>query len=314
MNIKNNISKTFNKAVFLTKKHSPEILMITGVVGIITSGVMACKATLKVNDILEEAKSDIEKVHTVLNDESVTEEKYSEMDSKKDLAAIYVQTGLKLAKVYGPSLIIGTLSITSMFASNNILRKRNVALAAAYAVVDKSFKEYRGRVIDRFGEEVDRQIKYNLKTMKVDEVITDENGKEKKVKKKIEVGGPDMYSPYAIIFDETNPYWEKDAELNKFFLQSRQAQANDKLRANGYLFLNDVYEMLGHEKTKAGQVVGWVYDPDSGEGDNYVDFGLYDIYTKPKYEAEAKAAFINGYERSVIIDFNVDGNIWEKMA
>ena len=314
MNIKNNISKTFNKAVFLTKKHSPEILMITGVVGIITSGVMACKATLKVNDILEEAKSDIEKVHTVLNDESVTEEKYSEMDSKKDLAAIYVQTGLKLAKVYGPSLIIGTLSITSMFASNNILRKRNVALAAAYAVVDKSFKEYRGRVIDRFGEEVDRQIKYNLKTMKVDEVITDENGKEKKVKKKIEVGGPDMYSPYAIIFDETNPYWEKDAELNKFFLQSRQAQANDKLRANGYLFLNDVYEMLGHEKTKAGQVVGWVYDPDSGEGDNYIDFGLYDIYTKPKYEAEAKAAFINGYERSVIIDFNVDGNIWEKMA
>lgn len=314
MNIKNNISKTFNKAVFLTKKHSPEILMITGVVGIITSGVMACKATLKVNDILEEAKSDIEKVHTVLNDESVTEEKYSEMDSKKDLAAIYVQTGLKLAKVYGPSLIIGTLSITSMFASNNILRKRNVALAAAYAVVDKSFKEYRGRVIDRFGEEVDRQIKYNLKTMKVDEVITDENGKEKKVKKKIEVGGPDMYSPYAIIFDETNPYWEKDAELNKFFLQSRQAQANDKLRANGYLFLNDVYEMLGHEKTKAGQVVGWVYDPDSGEGDNYVDFGLYDIYTKPKYEAEAKAAFINGYERSVIVDFNVDGNIWEKMA
>ena len=314
MNIKNNISKTFNKAVFLTKKHSPEILMITGVVGIITSGVMACKGTLKVNDILEEGKSDIEKVHTVLNDESVTEEKYSEMDSKKDLAAIYVQTGLKLAKVYGPSLIIGTLSITSMFASNNILRKRNVALAAAYAVVDKSFKEYRGRVIDRFGEEVDRQIKYNLKTMKVDEVITDENGKEKKVKKKIEVGGPDMYSPYAIIFDETNPYWEKDAELNKFFLQSRQAQANDKLRANGYLFLNDVYEMLGHEKTKAGQVVGWVYDPDSGEGDNYVDFGLYDIYTKPKYEAEAKAAFINGYERSVIIDFNVDGNIWEKMA
>lgn len=314
MNIKNNISKTFNKAVFLTKKHSPEILMITGVVGIITSGVMACKATLKVNDILEEAKSDIEKVHTVLNDESVTEEKYSEMDSKKDLAAIYVQTGLKLVKVYGPSLIIGTLSITSMFASNNILRKRNVALAAAYAVVDKSFKEYRGRVIDRFGEEVDRQIKYNLKTMKVDEVITDENGKEKKVKKKIEVGGPDMYSPYAIIFDETNPYWEKDAELNKFFLQSRQAQANDKLRANGYLFLNDVYEMLGHEKTKAGQVVGWVYDLDSGEGDNYVDFGLYDIYTKPKYEAEAKAAFINGYERSVIIDFNVDGNIWEKMA
>ena len=145
-------------------------------------------------------------------------------------------------------------------------------------------------------------------------MITDENGKEKKVKKKIEVGGPDMYSPYAIIFDETNPYWEKDAELNKFFLQSRQAQANDKLRANGYLFLNDVYEMLGHEKTKAGQVVGWVYDPDSGEGDNYVDFGLYDIYTKPKYEAEAKAAFINGYERSVIIDFNVDGNIWEKMA
>lgn len=314
MNITKNISKTFNKTMFAVKKHSPEILMVTGIVGTITSGVMACKATLKVSDIVEEAKVNIDKVHEVLDDENVSAERYSEADAKKDLAIIYTQTGVKLLKTYAPSFILGTLSITCMVSSNNILRKRNVALAAAYAAVDKSFKEYRNRVVDRFGAEVDKQIKYNLDTVKVTEVTTDEAGNEKKVKKTIEVGGPNMYSPYSIIFDETNPYWEKDAELNKFFLQSRQAQANDKLKANGYLFLNDVYEMLGHEKTKAGQVVGWVYDPENGDGDNYIDFGMYDIYTKPKYEAEAKAAFINGYERSVILDFNVDGNIWEQMA
>lgn len=314
MNITKNISKTFNKTMFVVKKHSPEILMITGIVGTITSGVMACKATLKVSDIVEEAKTNIDKVHEVLDDENVSAERYSEADAKKDLAIIYTQTGVKLLKTYAPSFILGTLSITCMVSSNNILRKRNVALAAAYAAVDKSFKEYRNRVVDRFGAEVDKQIKYNLDTVKVTEVTTDEDGKEKKVKKTIEVGTPDMYSPYSIIFDETNPYWEKDAELNKFFLQSRQAQANDKLKANGYLFLNDVYELLGHEKTKAGQVVGWVYDPENGDGDNYIDFGMYDIYTKPKYHAEAKAAFINGYERSVILDFNVDGNIWEQMA
>lgn len=309
-NITQSISKVFHKTVNVVKDHSPEILMVTGVVGTVTSGVLACKATLKAVDIVNEAKENIDIIHEALEREDISEEQYSEEDSKKDLAIVYTQTAVKMLKTYAPALILGGLSIGCMVSSNSIMKKRNIALAAAYATVDKSFKEYRNRVIDRFGEEVDKQIKYNLDTVKVTEVVEDEDGNQKKVKKTIEVANsPTMYSPYAMIFDETNPYWEKDAELNRFFLESRQWQANDKLKANGRLFLNEVYEMLGREPTKAGQIVGWVYDLDNPVGDNYVDFGMYDIYTKRKCDAEAKAAFINGYERSIILDFNVDGNI-----
>lgn len=306
------IKTTAQKAMFSIKKHSPEILVVAGVVGVVGSTIMACKASTKVSEILDETKRDVDQIHDVLADQGIPEEKYSQEDGKKDLAIVYAKTGVKLIKLYGPSVALGTLSITAILASNKILRKRNIALAAAYTTIDKSYKEYRSRVVERFGEKVDRELKYNIKAQQITEETVDENGKKKKVKKTIDVVNPNTYSAYSRIFDESNPNWEKDAEYNKMFIQAQQSYANDKLKAHGFLFLNDVYDMLGFEKTKAGQVVGWIYDPENGDGDNYIDFGIYDIHTLTK-EAERRAAFINGYERSIILDFNVDGNIWEKM-
>lgn len=318
--MKMNLTRTIGKIKFGFKKHSPEILVVAGVVGTVTSAVMACKATTKVNDILEEKDDTLEKIHRATEKleageklETKDGEAYTLDTVKKDTAAVYIQTGIKLVKLYAPSVILGALSLGSILTSNNILRKRNMALSAAYAALDKGFKEYRGRVIERFGEKVDHQILHNIKEVEVEEVVTDENGKEKKVKKTIEVIDGNQYSPYAKIFDECNPNWEKSPEHNLFFLKSVQNFMNDKLRANGHVFLNDVYRELGFEDTKAGQVVGWIYDPDNETGDNYIDFGIYDIYNCSHSEAERKSAFVNGYERSVILDFNVDGNIWELM-
>lgn len=309
--IVNNLTKTANKVGFKLRKHSPEILMVAGVVGTVTSAVMACKATLKVNEVVEETKETIDKIHTA-TEKGKTESglDYSAEDSKKDLTIVYAQTGLKFVKLYAPAVILGTLSITSILASNNILRKRNIALGAAYAAIDKSFKEYRGRVIERFGEAVDRELKYNIKSQKIEEVVTDpETGKEKKVKSTVDVIDPNLYSEYARFFDDGCKGWEKNAEYNLMFLRATQNYANDLLRSGGYLFLNDVYDMLGIERTKAGQIVGWVYDPDNPDhnGDNYVDFGIYDM-RKPKARD-----FVNGYERVILLDFNVDGNIWDLM-
>lgn len=309
--IVNNLTKTANKVGFKLRKHSPEILVVAGIVGTVTSAVMACKATLKVHDVLDEAKETIDKIHTATeNGKTEGGVEYSKEDSKKDLTIVYAQTGLKFVKLYGPAVILGTLSITSILASNNILRKRNIALGAAYAAIDKSFKEYRGRVIERFGEAVDRELKYNIKSQKVEEIETDpETGKEKKVKKMVDVIDPNLYSEYARFFDDGCKGWEKNAEYNLMFLRATQNYANDLLRSRGYLFLNDVYDMLGIERTKAGQIVGWVYDPDNPDhnGDNYVDFGIYDM-RKPKARD-----FVNGYERVILLDFNVDGNIWDLM-
>lgn len=299
--IMNKFSRTINKATMQLKKNSPEILVAVGVVGTVASAVMACKATLKVTDIIDETKETIDKIHECAENPDM-QDRYSVEDSKKDLTIVYAQTGMKLAKLYVPAIALGTLSLGCIIKSNSILRKRNVALAAAYATVDKSFKEYRGRVIERFGKEMDHELKYNIKAQEIEETVTDEKGKEKTVKKTVEIVGLDQYSEYARFFDETSNCWEEDPEYNLMFLRAQQKYANDLLVSRGYLFLNEVYNMLDIPITQAGQAVGWIYDKDSPIGDNYVDFGIYQSHR-----------FVNGYEPVILLDFNVDGTIWDKI-
>ena len=296
------MTRTFNRTGLQLKKHSPEILLAAGVVGVVASGVMACKATLKVQEIVDDAKGKIDTIHEVSNDPSMAE-KYTEEDSKKDLAIVYTQTAVKMIKLYGPSVALGVASLGCMIGSNRILNKRNVALAAAYTAVDKSFKEYRGRVIERFGKQIDKELRYNIKAQEIEEVSVDEKGKEVTKKSTVEVMDPNAYSPYSIVFDDGNTGWDPDPELTKYFLIQQQNWANDRLKAKGHLFLNEVYDMLGAKRTKAGAQVGWVYDEKNPIGDNYVDFGIFDIRS-PKARD-----FVNGLEKVIVLDFNVDGVI-----
>lgn len=299
-----NVGRTMSRVGLKMKKHSPELLVAAGVVGVVASTVMACKATLKVNEVLDEAHENIEKIHTA-TETGVTEAgtEYYEEDSKKDLAIVYTQSGMKLAKLYGPAVVVGVVSVGCIVASHRILRKRNIALAAAYATVDRGFKEYRGRVVERFGEELDRELKHNIKAKEIEEKVVDENGGEKIVTKTIQTAEVDHNKAYDRFFDETCTGWTRNAEDNLTFLLCQQNYANERLQAKGYLFLNDVYEMLGLQKSKAGQVIGWVYDTKHPNGDNYIDFGIYDIHD------ERKRDFVNGYEKSILLSFNPDGNI-----
>ena len=305
-NLKEKMVKVYNKTEMKVRKYSPEILAGVGVVGVIASTVMACKATTKLNDILAESKEQLEQIKTVAVDPAYAD-KYTEDDAKKDTTITYVQTGVKLTKLYAPSVILCATSLGCLLASNNILKKRNAALSAAYMTVDKSFKEYRRRVAERFGDEVEKEIRYNIKAKEITTV--DEEGNEVKETVKVMEGAdnPTTYSDYARFFDESCPAWQNDPEYNLTFLRAQQQYANDLLKAQGRLFLNDVYKMLGIDITKAGQVVGWVYDPDCPVGDNFVYFGIYDI------SKERVRAFVNGYEPNILLDFNVDGNIWDLM-
>lgn len=298
--------RAFSKVNIKVQKHSPEILVGLGIVGAVASAVLACKATTKASDILEESKEKVDQIHQVASNESIDDDMYSEEDKNRDLALVYVQTGVELVKLYGPAIALGTISIASILMSHNILRKRNVALAAAYTAIDHSFKDYRKRVIDKFGKEIDRELKYNIKAKKIEETVVDDDGKEKKIKSTVDViEGIEGYSDYARFFDDGCRNWEKDSEYNLMFLRAQQQYANDLLVSRGHLFLNEVYDMLDIPRTKAGQVVGWVYDPENPVGDNYVDFGIYDIRRQENRD------FVNGYERSILLDFNVDGNIWD---
>lgn len=316
--IMNKMPMCIHKAGFQIKKHSPEILVVTGIVGAVASAVMACKATLKVNEVVSEAKENIDKIH-VATEKGVTEagQEYTLEDSKKDLTIEYTKTAVKMVKLYGPALLVGTLSITGILASNNILRKRNVALAAAYTTIDKSFRDYRNRVIERFGEKVDKELKYNIKEESVTKTVKDEEtGKTKKVKESKFIVNPSDISGYARFFEKyttdedgntvVNPNWQSTNEYNLFFIKAQERYANDLLVSRKRVFLNEVYRMLGLPETKAGQVVGWVYDPENGKGDNYIDFGLYK-------DNLSYSDFVNGHDNAILLDFNVDGNIWELM-
>lgn len=305
MKNKTEIMKSVNgvasKAVMKLKKHSPEILVVAGIAGTVVSAVLACKATTKVAEILDETKGTLDTIHEGMETGAINGQKYTTDDGKKDTVVVYAQTGMKLAKLYGPAIILGTLSITSILASNNILRKRNVALGAAYAAIDKSFKEYRGRVIERFGDQVDTELKYGIKAKKFEEIEVDpETGKEKKVKKTVMVADPNLQSDYAVYFDSKSRNYETNPDYNRMFLKAQQAFANDKLQTRGHLFLNEVLDDLDLPRTPAGQIVGWTKDGPDG----YVNFRIVEV------ERETEDG---RHEPALLLDFNVEGNIWEKM-
>ena len=305
MKNKTEIMKSVNgvtsKAVMKLKKYSPEILVVAGIAGTVVSAVLACKATTKVAEILDETKGTLDTIHEGMETGAINGQEYTNEDGKKDTVVVYAQTGMKLAKLYGPAIILGTLSITSILASNNILRKRNVALGAAYAAIDKSFKEYRGRVIERFGEQVDTELKYGIKAKKFEEIEVDpETGKEKKVKKTVKVADPNLQSDYAVYFDSKSRNYETNPDYNRMFLKAQQAFANDKLQTRGHLFLNEVLDDLDLPRTPAGQIVGWTKDGPDG----YVNFRIVEV------ERETEDG---RHEPALLLDFNVEGNIWEKM-
>lgn len=305
MKNKTEIMKSVNgvasKTVMKLKKHSPEILVVAGIAGTVVSAVLACKATTKVAEILDETKGTLDTIHEGMETGAINGQEYTTEDGKKDTVVVYAQTGMKLAKLYAPAIILGTLSITSILASNNILRKRNVALGAAYAAIDKSFKEYRGRVIERFGEQVDTELKYGIKAKKFEEIEVDpETGKEKKVKKTVMVADPNLKSDYAVYFDSKSRNYETNPDYNRMFLKAQQAFANDKLQTRGHLFLNEVLDDLDLPRTPAGQIVGWTKDGPDG----YVNFRIVEV------ERETEDG---RHEPALLLDFNVEGNIWEKM-
>ena len=136
--------------------------------------------------------------------------------------------------------------------------------------------------------------------------VVDEDGKEEVTQTTIDVVDPNTICDYARIWYEGNPGWSKDPQHNLIYLKHIQRQANDLLQSRGHLFLNEVYDMLGFPRIADGQEIGWIYDEKHPIGDNFVDFGIY-----VNGDDEAKRNFVNGYERSVLIDFNHDGNIMQ---
>ena len=292
------------RKLLVVQKHSPELLLGVGIVGVVVSTVMACKASTKAGAVLDAAAAEMEKIHEA--EATISREEYTKRDQNKDSLVVMIQTGVDFAKLYGPSVLLGAVSIGCILGSHNIMRKRNVALVAAYKMVKTGFEEYRDRVIEDLGEEKDKEYRYGVKYEKLEESEVDPvTGKVKKVKKNVPVISTGKLSPYAREFcKETTPQWHAVPEYNALFLKAQQNAANDFLKSRGHIFLNDVYDMLGFSRTSDGAVVGWVNE---GNGDQFVDFGLWDSYEAYSHNIDEEGRL----NRTLILDFNVDGVIYD---
>jgi hypothetical protein len=284
------IATRFARQSLVLEKNAPDILFGVGIVGTIGSTVLACRATLKMQDVLDESKTQMNKV------KQFEHENYSEQDRQRDIAVVHIQTGVNIARLYAPAVIVGGVSIAALTRSHNILNDRYAAVSAAYVALDRGFKEYRARVVDKYGEEQDMEFRHGSREV---EVIDHETGKKKTVKRV----GTESPSVYSRFFDPTAARWSKEPEYNLLFLKTQQTYCNDLLLSRGHLFLNEVYGFLGIPHSKAGAVVGWIVDENSS--DNFVDFGIWS-----KGNDEKVRDFVNGREGSILLDFNVDGLIY----
>lgn len=287
---------TFGKKIIVKlDKHSPEILMVSGVACVVGGTILACKATLHVEEIMEEREDSLNDIQTASGSSNYT----PEMEAQ-DLRTLKVRTAAKLVKNYAPSVGLITLGVGCFLGSYGILKKRNVALTAAYNALTTAFSNYRARVVEEFGEEKDKEFYYGKKKKK--QIVDPETGK---IVEKDILNTDGYESPYHKFFDESSQYFVRNATQNLFFLTQQQNWANDKLKQQGCLFLNEVYDMLGLPRTQIGAIVGWIYGKDGK--DNYVNFGFLNI------TREKTRDFVNGYEDVVLLDFNVDGVIYDKI-
>lgn len=301
MSLLTSIGNVAKQVGFWGKQHAPQLLVGAGIASGAGCVVLACIATAKATDVVGEAQVELEAIEDTLKSPEIKD--YTEEQAKKDRMRVYLQKGKKLAVLYAPAVGAGAASVLCILGGTNILNKRNAAISAGLAASLSEFREYRKRLIEKFGEEgeqIDKELRYGTTTVEEKEKITDENGKSKtiKVKKNILEDSFDG-SGYKRVFDCRNPYWDKDPDYNELFLKARERQFNDKLRATHHLFLNEVLESLGFPTTKMGQVVGWRIDPDDTTADNYIDFRMFEV--------------IEDGRHVFMLDFNVDGSILDKV-
>ena len=285
------ITRFGGKIILKAKQRSPEILLVVGIGTGIAAVITACKATKHVDEIVDETHYELDRVSLHVKPE------------KSDYFKVYCRAGLKFAKLYGPSIALEAVSIGCLIGSHGILNKRYLGVTAAYAALDDAFRKYRGNVVEKLGEEAEKKLYLGLEDKK-DKKESDGVTEDYLLTPDGIIANPAKNaSPYAMFFDESCNGWRKDAEWNRTYLRGQQRLANNMFNTKGYLFLNEVYDMLGHPITRAGQVVGWV----KGAGDDYIDFGIDNPLS------EEAISFVNGYERNILLDFNVDGVILDKI-
>lgn len=311
------------KAKMILSKRSPEIWLGAGIVAIVSGTVWACYASRKVDDVLDDLteKKGYLDYQKELDDADIAEAaedgitlkpedlRIVPAEYKKQRAIATLQCAGELAQLYVPAMLLIGGGIVMVVNGHRVLSKRNASLLAAYGALDDAFKSYRKRVVERLGEDMEKDIYLNRKYEELTVTEIDENGKKKKSKEKVLTEqGKEVDLPYIFFYDHENSReWTTSDAFNHTFLIAQQNAANDLLRVRtsagklknkrGWVFMNEVLQMLGFDPTPTGAVCGWVtpLDGEIPEGDDYIDFGI-----------------VEGNEDgSIMLNFNCQGMIYD---
>lgn len=280
------------RAALLAKKHGPTVAVIGGAVAVAAGAVMLVRAAYKTADAVEAFKEDLEELEGVAEEMG---ESYTPAKKAHDLGVV---VGKHLPTVVKPFLVPSSLvlgGVAALTGSHWVMRSRVLAISAVAAATQEAYDSYRESVRELLGDEKESRLFHGSKPKKLKadgETVEVEEIKNAQTWLKS--------SMYARVFDETSPAWDSDPDQRVLFLKRTQCWANDMLNIRGHLFLNEVYDRLGISRSPAGQVVGWV----KGNGDDFVDFGLFDRMD------QNKILFLNGAESGIILDFNVDGEVY----
>lgn len=220
--MKKEIAKSFLSLKTAIKKHSPEILTGIGIAGMITTTVMAVRATPKALILIEERK------------EEIGAEKLEAMDMVKTTWACYT-----------PAAITGTLSVACLIGASSVNARRNAALATAYTLSESALKDYQGKVIEMFGEKKNEAVK--------DAVAKDKVEKNPVVTREVIITEKGNTLCYDAI---SGRYFKSDIEK----IKKAECELNRQMLDDMYVSLNDFYYEIGLDSVKLGDELGWNVD------------------------------------------------------
>ena len=220
--MKKEIAKSFLSLKTAIKKHSPEILTGIGITGMITTTVMAVRATPKALILIEERK------------EEIGAEKLEAMDMVKTTWACYI-----------PAAITGTLSVACLIGASSVNARRNAALATAYTLSESALKDYQGKVIEMFGEKKNEAVK--------DAVAKDMVEKNPVVTREVIITEKGNTLCYDAI---SGRYFKSDIEK----IKKAECELNRQMLDDMYVSLNDFYYEIGLDSVKLGDELGWNVD------------------------------------------------------
>lgn len=296
------ITTAFYTGVARISKHAPTILSVTASAGVIATGYLAWKAGTRFEDV--EGRDWDRRKECLKNADIIPDEDVPKIERKNRILFI-----LDTVRTVAPAAIVGAATITMIYFSNSISKKRLAAMGAAYATLQTAFDGYKRTMVEALGKEsVEKILKPKLPNVgkSAEEILSSDNKSDAANVSDAVVNSLKALSPYArIIAEESSTCWDPNEDYTSQNLAAVQLWANRRLERKGHLFLNEVFDQLGLSRTREGAVVGWLKN---GEGDNYVSFGDFDasIYRVPSDD-------YTRVDSNFIVDFNVDGVIWDRI-